>query len=281
MELKKKKVIDEEMIVNEHTYDEYEEPEQNVENNLNDSSNNNEMPLNNDIESNNIPINENEYVNPTDYIPRMSLRKKVCYFLMAIIAIIGVFVGYFTYLDLTVDNNNYEINLNLTSFGVIKTPYQTQGHTLNYLVKPNHNLIPKFAIENQDIIEINKTTGFIKGKKLGKTKVDVLDIKDEKTVKNDFTVYVVDHKVELKDFTINTKDITLKPKSFEIINITPIPSNSTEVVFTYKSSDENIVKVNDFGIIESIKPGKATITIKHDKLEKNIEIIVEENDSKK
>ena len=73
------------------------------------------------------------------------------------------------------------------------------------------------------------------------------------------TVKVIDS-IELKAISINKSNITIKEKTTEKLSITYNPSNATNKKITWKSSDENVVKVDSSGNITAISAGTATIT---------------------
>lgn len=62
-------------------------------------------------------------------------------------------------------------------------------------------------------------------------------------------------------------------ESYQIV-ATVIPSNTTNKILTYKSSDEEVATVTSYGLVEGIKAGEATITVTCDNISINCSVTV-------
>ena len=160
---------------------------------------------------------------------------------------------------------DYEVKTSLTSMGIIKN----NSRQLNYLVIPDNKVDVKIESSNTDMASINAITGYINALKVGEANIK-LSVKNEE--KNNITIYIVDSKIPLTDFTVN-ETITINRNKKDMLTITPIPSNATELDFSYQSSDETMVSVDD-GIITGLKKGTTTISIQHGNTIKIMTVIV-------
>lgn len=172
-------------------------------------------------------------------------------------------------------NANYNVKFNLTSFGLVKTRGISGSYQINYLVLPNNNDLPIFRIQNPEIIKINEATSYITALKTGETIIEALDIKDNKTVKNTIKVYVVDKPIPIISFYTAVGNIAVGKS--DMIRITPYPENTTELNFSYKSSDESIAIVNNDGVVKGISEGSVQITITNGKITRTTTIYVRKN----
>ena len=68
--------------------------------------------------------------------------------------------------------------------------------------------------------------------------------------------------IEIKSIKLNKTNISLSVGKSDTLVATITPSNAIDNNLTWSSSNENIVKVNNSGIIMAISKGKATISVK-------------------
>ena len=87
--------------------------------------------------------------------------------------------------------------------------------------------------------------------------------------------------VTVEEITLESIKVTNPTNKVNIgekieLEISLNPTNTTDdVKLTYKSSDESIAKVDEFGVVTGIKAGKATITVTADNgIETTFEITV-------
>ena len=80
---------------------------------------------------------------------------------------------------------------------------------------------------------------------------------------------------EVSDLNVDKTNVTVSVGGTEKINVTVIPSDATDILMTFSSSDESVAKVRQDGLISGIKEGKATITITCGDVTKTVSVIVE------
>lgn len=135
-----------------------------------------------------------------------------------------------------------------------------KGHNQSIVITPDpidstelENI--KYESSDEDIFEVSDN-GVIRGKKAGTATLTI-------------TVGDIVKKIEITIKEINAESITVKVEK-DVLSIgeeLPVdvminPTNSTdELTYTYKSSDESILTVDELGVIKAIKAGKATITV--------------------
>ncbi len=129
---------------------------------------------------------------------------------------------------------------------------------LNIYVKPEDATIKDIIFESGDdsIVTVDKY-GNIKAVGEGTTTVTVYS-KDDETKKDTIEVTV---KIPVTDITADKDKITLNKNGTDKITVTVTPHNATNKDVTFKSSDENIVKIDENGNITAVGEGETTIII--------------------
>lgn len=177
-----------------------------------------------------------------------------------LIGIIAIIITFFIN-----SNNSNKVSTNLTSFGIVLgKEYQIKTFSPNYKA-------PNFNVDKNDVITLNKTTGYIKTLKEGEVTIKLLN--SEKKEQQQITVYVVNKKVNVSDFKVD-EEMSLEKGEKKLIYMILTPLNATELNFTYNSSNPNVVSVTN-GLLEGLNEGTATITVKCNNIVKNINVTVE------
>lgn len=271
---KKKMKNEDDMLIDENTYSDYDENILNNTNHQNNSYDSNSFANFND-ESNTKSVtdfyNEQDLKNIThELVNKNLLIKKIMNFILIILGLI--IVGCITYSIIDVKFSNHDIKLNLTSIGLIKNRTTTGNYQMDYLITPKTSRIPRFNITNKEIIKINEMTSYITALKTGETEVEVFEINGNRNIKNTLKVYVVDHEIKLENFIVT--DMKIKKNVPDMITITPYPENATELNYIYQSNNPEIVEVNNEGIVTGLNEGSAQITITNNKISRTITISV-------
>lgn len=271
---KKKMKNEDDMLIDENTYSDYDENSLNNTNQQNNSYDSNSFANFND-ESNTKSVtdfyNEQDLKNIThELVNKNLLIKKIMNFILIILGLI--IVGCITYSIIDVKFSNHDIKLNLTSIGLIKNRTTTGNYQMDYLITPKTSRIPRFNITNKEIIKINEMTSYITALKTGETEVEVFEINGNRNIKNTLKVYVVDHEIKLENFIVT--DMKIKKNVPDMITITPYPENATELNYIYQSNNPEIVEVNNEGIVTGLNEGSAQITITNNKISRTITISV-------
>lgn len=132
-----------------------------------------------------------------------------------------------------------------------------EDQTINVSTVPANadSSVLTFGVDNSSIakIEGNKITGLAEGT----TNVTVSVGSLSKQIK----VTVTSKKVELTGISVGNESVSLSVNGTEQIVVTTIPSEATEVQFSYTSSDSSVATVSSTGLITGVKAGTATITI--------------------
>lgn len=101
--------------------------------------------------------------------------------------------------------------------------------------------------------------GVVKGLKEGTVTITVTG---PNGITTSCIVKVVKDKVEVDKIILNTKDISLLEGDTKQLLAKVEPENATENELIFESSDPSIATINNKGVIEGIKPGVVTITVK-------------------
>ena len=132
----------------------------------------------------------------------------------------------------------------------------------------NQNI--KYSSSNPSVATVN-AIGRVTGLKTGKTTITVTSGSASKT----FILKVIEKKSEeipAKDIEINDYEKKLEVDKTMTLSATVVPSNATDAVISYKSSDELIATVNSSGEVKGISKGKVTITASVGKIKKKIHL---------
>lgn len=238
--------------INNNTYDDY------YDNNTNDN-------LVYTIES-----SENNHT--TDFVEPGSSNTaymKTSRFILALLAILSIIMIIYNIID--AKYAEHDIKFNLTSVGLLQTKLSNSSYQLNFLITPSTGRVPKFKIHDESIISFNNATSYVTSAKAGETIIDALDLHDNESVKSSIKICVVNQEIKLEDFIV--EDMTIIRDKFDMITITPVPYNSTEINYNYESTDTTIATVSN-GIVKGVGIGEADIIIKNNNIVKTIHITV-------
>ena len=163
--------------------------------------------------------------------------------------------GYTSTCSITVSSNYIPVNgvsLNKSNLNMTIGSSETIINTISPSNASNKDVT--WRSSNTSVATIDQN-GKITAKKIGTTIITASSSGYSATC----TINVVDV-IDLKGITINKTALTLKEKNSETLKITFNPSNATNKKITWKSSNTNIVTVDNNGTIKALKPGSATIT---------------------
>ncbi len=124
-------------------------------------------------------------------------------------------------------------------------------------VKPSNATNKKIGYSSSDkSIATVDSSGIITGKKAGTAYITVSA--EDKTAS--YVITVVSN-VALKGISISPKNLEINENSSGKINISYNPSNATNKNVTWKSSNTDVVTVDNIGNVKAVAPGSATITV--------------------
>ena len=163
--------------------------------------------------------------------------------------------GYTSTCTVTVSSNYVAvtgISINKSNLNILVGNTENLTSTIQPSNATNKDVIWKSTNPEVATIENGKVTA----KKVGKTNIIVSSSGYSATC----IVNVVDT-VNLEGITLNKTSINIKELESETLKIIYNPSNATNTKVTWKSSNQNIVTVDNNGKITAVKPGSATITV--------------------
>ncbi len=133
--------------------------------------------------------------------------------------------------------------------------------TVAAAVQPYNATNKKLTYKSSDtkVVSVNKTTGKIKAKKVGKATITVTSTDGKKTARCKVVVAAKATKIKsLAAFkTVGLlvgKTMQIKPKV--------TPAKATGIVYIYKSSKKTVASIDKAGVITAHKKGTTTITVK-------------------
>lgn len=199
-----------------------------------------------------------------DYkIESKTFTKGIILFLSLLLLIPFILFG-LNYIKKNVITNN-EFKTSLKNFGILeKAKYQ-----INYFVS-NKTYKINFKNDNNKIIDLNNTTGYIEGLKEGNCTISVFDEKNNEIDK--INVTVSKNIIPLLNFTV--KDINIKKGDSTLLTIETTPNNTTDLIFDYQSVDNKIAVISNNGIIKGVNEGTTYIKVLNNGIIKQIKVIV-------
>lgn len=144
------------------------------------------------------------------------------------------------------------ISLNKSNLDILLGTSEQLIHTVNPIDATNKDVF--WTSSNEDIVTVEN--GNVVAKKLGFAIITV----SISGFKSTCRVNVVDV-IPLKSISINKSNVVIKENSYENLTISYFPSNATNKKITWKSSNTNIVTVDQQGNITGVNPGSATVTV--------------------
>ncbi|MGL4981302.1 MAG: Ig-like domain-containing protein, partial [Treponemataceae bacterium] len=155
------------------------------------------------------------------------------------------------------------INVNSIEIGKSAT-YMTIGSTeqLHAIIRPSNasNKEVTWESSNTRVVTVDEQTGLITGVSEGNAYISV------RTVDGGYSdlcfVTVTRNAVSVVDISLNKNVTYMKENETERLSATLIPFNATNQNITWSSSDQNVVSVDNVGLITSHKTGNAIITAK-------------------
>ena len=131
-------------------------------------------------------------------------------------------------------------------------------YNITYTLKPENALGNiSFSSDDSNIVSVNSTSGYITAKGDGSANITVSFSGSENYTASNATITVNVKKIPTQ-ITVNSSHMDMNVNGEADIGATLTPGDAGNL--TYKSSDENIVKVED-GKIIALKEGNATITL--------------------
>ncbi len=116
-----------------------------------------------------------------------------------------------------------------------------------------------YESSNENVVKVDEN-GNIEAVGEGTATITVTS-KDDPTKKDTITVTVKKPVIDVENIDIPKDGIDLLVGDKNKVPVTVTPDNATNKEVTYESSDENVVKVDENGIIEAVGEGTATITV--------------------
>ncbi len=152
----------------------------------------------------------------------------------------------------TVTNRANEISLDRTSITLEAGMTEPIGVMLN----PADAEDPlSYTSSNTRVVTVSDT-GILTGKSAGSAQITVKTWSGLSAV---CSVVVTSASVPATDITLNTTELELIPEQSFVLSATVSPSNATNKVVTWSSSDESVATVNQGGTVTAVGAGKATI----------------------
>jgi len=134
--------------------------------------------------------------------------------------------------------------------------YVQKGKTKHLPINYDEDYMPTYTVSNPSIAKVTKF-GVIKGKKVGKTKVNVkLNKKRVATI----TVHVYKKKICIKSLSLNKTNITLKKGQTTTLRVSYKPSNATAKNIWFGSTNKNVATVSTSGKIMAKSAGTTIIS---------------------
>ncbi len=158
-----------------------------------------------------------------------------------------VFYGYFKRPVASVEINSGDLLINIDEEAVINVTVRPDDATVKDIV---------YSSDNEDVVKIDEN-GKITTVGAGTAKITVYT-KDDPTKYDEITVTV---KIPVTDIEVDKDKITLNKSETEKINVTVIPTNATNKTLEFKSDNENVVTIDEFGNITATGEGTTTIII--------------------
>lgn len=143
------------------------------------------------------------------------------------------------------------VSLNKSNLDILLGTSENLIETVNPVDATNRDVI--WTSSNEEVVTVEN--GNVVAKKLGFAIITA----SISGFKSTCRVNVVDV-IPLKSISINKSNIVIKENSYENLIISYSPSNATNKKVTWKSSNTNIVTVDQQGNITGVNPGSATVT---------------------
>ena len=170
----------------------------------------------------------------------------------------------------------------------------------NYSVTSDTEVTIK-CLNNGKVYEINKKNKNDAGKFLDTTSSNMVTFRDDSIVYENGDIFEITlHNVEdkngnsvdytyrsvfkslntldsseLSDLNVDKTNVTVSVGETQKVNVTVVPSDAKDILMKFSSSNENIAKVRQDGLITGVGVGKATITISCGDIVKKVEVNVE------
>lgn len=176
--------------------------------------------------------------------------------------------------DSDIDRIFVKVNSPLKDFNFEQQTYQlalNKPQTLNLVPVPNTAKIinPSIVVENTDIVEYKSNQLVPKNVGITKLMVNVNGIEKEAKVE----VYL-----PLQSISIDPSKIEVLTGNRFNINVIKNPYNSNEQLMPiYSTSDTRIIKVDPFGNVTALNPGRAYVFVQHKDFVASSEVIVKES----
>ena len=152
-------------------------------------------------------------------------------------------------------------NLNLESMAILEANVKPKNVTNNQV---------QWTSSNQDVVEINQN-GVVNTKKEGVSTITATTL-DGTNLSATAEIRVI---VPLKQITLNSNSLSLNVGDKQKLIPTLTPDNATNKEIEWSSSNENVVIVDDDGLISAISEGNCVITVEGENgIKADCEIVV-------
>ena len=191
------------------------------------------------------------------------MKKKKGLVLIIIIGILLISIGVGIFIILSKEMESIILKVDKVELRIGDT-YDLDAYYVNKQGKKEQVI---YSSSNPEIISINQKTGHITVKGTGTAEIIIMSATDNTIYKTCRVIVTEKEEPETKDNVIHVTGITLN-KTSTTINIGTTeqltymisPQNANNKDVTWKSSNTDIVTVNQSGTITAIKEGMATIT---------------------
>ncbi len=147
------------------------------------------------------------------------------------------------------------------------------GSTINLssIVKPDNATDKSVTYSSSDnSVAVVDSNGVVKGIKSGNV---VISATNSSGITDSITIIVNDSNIAVKDISLPT-NLKINAGKSMMINATISPNNASNTDITWSSSNENVLKVSDKGVITGIKSGSAVVTAKIGNISSTTKVVV-------
>lgn len=181
---------------------------------------------------------------------------------LLLLTIIG-FIIWFALVNLNVIDNPYEEKVKIINLSQSEIRLKKKNSSqLKATIYPEgaRNGIVEYTSDKEDIVTVNKVTGYVMAKDNGVATITAT-LKSNNKVQATCLVIVSDSDVEITDIKLNATNINLKIDSTFTLTYKLTPASATLHEIEFTSSDPSVATVDETGVIKGISEGKAIIEV--------------------
>ncbi len=174
------------------------------------------------------------------------------------------------------DTQPTNTNIDVTSVSIDKPQISIvigNTATLEATVTPSNatNKALSWSSSNTSVATVD-TNGNVKGVSVGTATITV---KSSNNIIATSVIIVTNPIIEVQNITLDTTSITLNTPNSKKVNATVTPSNATNKILTWSSSNTSVATVDSAGNIKAVGQGSATITVKsNNNISKTVSVTV-------